>query len=259
MESESQTPEKPEQPEKELETEIMPDASLASNQPAAPTVDHAPPQNQEKLASPPKASPQKLTFRRFFSLQGVKGAFSRLKSGVYYLGMNLFSKDPDSRRISFLFFVSLAGIVTVTTLYSTRLWRAYSLRPSPKKKTEESKMIEAVRKEAEEAKRKGNAFNIGTYKIQFSPVTEKLLPGETNMALVDIVVLCDSVQTREFLEPRIVQIRNQIYNALTPIDREEFVSKDGKRKLKALLIKKINELIPHGKIDDVYFSKLLMN
>ena len=54
------------------------------------------------------------------------------------------------------------------------------------------------------------------------------------------------------------QVRNQITNVLLPLERDQLLSREGKKKLKKALIERLNVWLPKGKVDDVFFSKLLL-
>jgi flagellar basal body-associated protein FliL len=48
-------------------------------------------------------------------------------------------------------------------------------------------------------------------------------------------------------------------NVFVALDREDLLSREGKRKLKNIIIKKLNGWLPHGKVEDLHYSKLLVS
>jgi hypothetical protein len=82
--------------------------------------------------------------------------------------------------------------------------------------------------------------------------------GTKNMGMAEVVLLCDSPETRKWIQENIPVVRNEVLKAFSPMDREELLTKDGKLKLKNLIIKKLNAFLPEGTIQEIYFPRFVL-
>jgi hypothetical protein len=83
-------------------------------------------------------------------------------------------------------------------------------------------------------------------------------PGHLHAAELEVVVQCDSIETRVYLEEHMIQVRNQMVNVLSDLAREDLMSREGKRSIRKHIADKLNAWLPKGRIEEVYFSRLLI-
>lgn len=186
-----------------------------------------------------------------------KGNFLKNIPQIFH---DLQSPDRPTRRMAALFFLSLSGLVFAILVGMNRYSHNKKLQAEAILRREARIKAEIERKLAEGEKRQASIFTLGVFTLELKPVPhQKLAPGVMNMAEVEIVLLCDEPKTKAFLEENQVQAQNQMTNVLTAIDREELLSREGKRKIKAILIRRLNHWLPHGAIEDLYFSKLVVS
>lgn len=172
---------------------------------------------------------------------------------------SLFSFDPSTRRMAALFFISLTGVILISVVCVKQSWDARKLRIVLEAQQRAIRLKELMRREADGAKLRASTVGLGGFILELKDVpNRKQGPSDLNMASVEIVLLCDEAETRTYIESNIVQVRNQLTNVFTSMDRDEFLSREGKRKIKSILIRKLNEWLPHGKVEDLYFSKLII-
>lgn len=173
---------------------------------------------------------------------------------------SLSSFDEPTRRVALLFALSFFGVLGVSFKMAHRVWKAKHQVWALEAKRHTKEFEEMVRKHADELRQRESIFTIGNFHIELfsSSAEEKVTRKKASLAEVEIVVLCDNQETREFLEARTDQVKNQITNVLTAFEREELLSREGKKRLKGLILKKLNEWLPHGKIQEVYFTKVLL-
>jgi len=189
----------------------------------------------------------------FLKKMSVLGQFFELAS-------SLFSHDPLTRRVALIFFMSFIGMVSLASFALRNYWEARKefLIAEAKIRSEKLKVI--IKKEAEEARRKASLLKVGTFLLEMKQIVgQRLSPGQINMAEVELSILCDSAETRGFVESHLIQVRNQLTGVFTALDREELLTREGKRRIKAILIRRINDWLPHGHVEDIYFSKLLIS
>jgi flagellar basal body-associated protein FliL len=173
---------------------------------------------------------------------------------------SLVSNDRPTRRMAVLFFISLSCSLSLVTFVLKRYWDSRKEMLIAEARIRAKKVSEIIMKETEEARRKASMLSVGRFTLELKePPDQTASRGQDNMAEVDLVILCDQAETRDYLEHHLVQLRNEMTGVFTALDREELLSRDGKRKLKSLLIQRINDWLPEGHVEDIYFSKLLIS
>lgn len=179
----------------------------------------------------------------------------------------LVSPDGPTRRMSLFFFVSLAGVVTLGILTVQRNMRLKEARLAAE--VAETEEAEARSHEAallgktvaaEANPHALSMLNVGQFTIELKPIAaqDKHAGGFMNMAEVELVIECDSKETHDYIEENLVAARSQITDIFLSMDRDELLSRDGKRKLKKRLLERLNGWIPRGKVQNVFFSKLVV-
>jgi flagellar basal body-associated protein FliL len=109
-------------------------------------------------------------------------------------------------------------------------------------------------------KRFSSTLGLGTFTVELKEV-----PGHAgawavmNLAEVEIFIECDGSETRSYLDEHLTLARDQVTGVFTALNREDLMTREGKAKLRRLIIKKLNEILPQGKVEELYFSKLLVS
>jgi hypothetical protein len=192
----------------------------------------------------------------------VENFFKGTIGTMFEVLMGIFSKDRPTRQMSLLFLFFLLGTVSVSVVAVKHYIEYQELREkllSMAREQEAKNLGEFLRKQSDEAKHRFSTIVLGTFNIDVKPA-----PDETgghrssNMAEVEIVLLCDHRETRYYIEENIASAKNQVTNVLLPQTRDELMSREGKRRLKKMIIEKINMWLPKGKIEDLYFNKFII-
>ncbi len=191
-------------------------------------------------------------------------AWSQLHAVIVEVGRNVRSPDRATRWMSILFFVSLFGMLIVLgstfTLLSSVHRGAKKSSTGAQQDQGAEHLSQFIEKQAEEAKEKVDTLEIGNFTVELKRLpNQRDVPGVMNMAEVDIVVECDNKNTRYYLEDNLVQAKNQITGVFTAIDRDELLTRQGKRQLKKRLLDRLNTWLPKGKVENLFFSKLIIN
>lgn len=190
------------------------------------------------------------------------------RQGFGDLVESLRSPDAPTRRTAVYFFVSLAAAIWVS-FYGVR----YLLAPEPMVAGRASNANneadlgenfgEFLEKQAQEAKWKNTTLGLGDFIVDLKKNPEEAkLPrarGVMSIAHVEIFVECDSRETCEYIETASVQARSHVTNALIQVERDDLMTKDGKKKIKKAVIDRLNSWLPKGKIENVFISKLIIS
>lgn len=208
----------------------------------------------------PKAAPKKSKndkidyFNIFFSTKGL----SQFGREIF---VSLWSRDRVARRMSVLFLLSLLGIGLVGVFSWQRIQklRAHSRQRSQAELFAKN-MGEFFGKQAEGAKRKYTVTELGTFLMELKLPSElRVGKGVVNMAEIDITVECDLKETCEFISNHLSMARDQVASIFTALDREEVMSREGKKRMKKLLLERLNLWLPKGKVENLFFTRLIMS
>ncbi len=173
---------------------------------------------------------------------------------------SLFSDDRLTRQASALFMFGLLGLILVIFTAVQRFWDAKKTNSLAEAFRKNQKIEETLKKGSEETKNKVFMTSLGSFTIELKEIAKQRLgSGQVNMAEIEIILRCDVQDTCDFIEDNRVPVRNQLSNVLTAMDRQDFLSREGKKKLKTRISRKLNDWLKHGKIEDVYFSKIIMS
>jgi|GEM_PF-2172929 len=229
----------------------------------------APEKNAQPAGAPPASAPTPVQASPKVSVSAaVKGAMKLraqdlVKSGAqgtfFSTLKQINSKDGPTRYMARVFLLSLIAMALV--FYGVfRLYQLSHLQTNPAGSVSEH-LGQFLAKEAEESKFDLKELDLGAFTIELKPDASgaKPGPGVRNLADVQIVLECDNDETRSFIVENQIQARNQVTNILTPLDRDYLVAKEGRDKLKKLLIRGLNEWLPQGKIKDIFFPRLIVN
>ena len=172
----------------------------------------------------------------------------------------LFAKDLPTRRASFFFFIVVLIALTIPVVSLRRHFHRKALEQKRVADIMMERDMADWKKESEVEKRRDSIVTLGSFVVEL-----KKLPNQprnslsVGLAEVEIVLLCDGKKTRDSILESMVQIRSHLSDVLTAMDREELLSKEGKRRLREMLRKDLNNWLPEGKVQEVYIPKLLEN
>ena len=79
------------------------------------------------------------------------------------------------------------------------------------------------------------------------------------MAEMELYAQCDAKDTCEYIEENMASARDQITDALLPMDRDAVITGEGKRRLKKHIVDKLNVWLPRGKIENIFISNLIVD
>ncbi|MGK5086352.1 flagellar basal body-associated FliL family protein [Bdellovibrionota bacterium FG-2] len=171
----------------------------------------------------------------------------------------ILSKDRLTRRMAFFFWISSLGYLGVCGMGFKYHCAATSRERQSERRIHEEKQNLSIfiKKQADDARRKAATLTLGTFWVELNSDFEGKTPfGLVNMAEIQIILECDSKETRVFLETNLVVVRDKFATLFTAMDRDEIMSREGKRSVKRKLLEKINTWLPSGKVEEIYFSKL---
>lgn len=211
-------------------------------------------------AAPPGNAPK--SRRETLWTLRLEAFLRKIRTETLEIARGIFSPDRPTRRMSLVFLICLAGSVAVLVVGARRYQVFRQAREARLSGAEETSkhLGEFFRKQAEDARQRASMLALGTFVIEFKPIPDrKLPPGVMNMAQIDLVLECDSKETRDLLEAQMPKLRNQITSVLVALDRDEVMTKDGKKRLKKSLIDRINLWLPQGKANDVFITRFLIN
>jgi flagellar basal body-associated protein FliL len=206
--------------------------------------------------------------------QRIQGGVKSAQGQFVDVFKSLRSPDGPTRRMAVLFFASLAGVVAIGGLaieHHARVKREQAEREKALAEARAERDAEAElygKTESREGehgtgaqggKHAATMLSLGQFTIALKPVPGRPTGGSfVNMAEVELYAECDTGATHDFLEENLAQARSQLSGVFLSVDREELLSRDGKRKLKRRILELLNGWLPRGKIKEIYFSKLVV-
>ncbi len=171
------------------------------------------------------------------------------------------SPDRPTRRMAWVFLLSLfcAGGVLVYSVKRAQVIRAYLTDRHQKQSKEAKQTEEFFRKQSEAAHQKAVVISAGVFTLELKTDPSKpKVPGISNLAELEIILQCDTKETQEFIEKNMARVRNEIIASFLPLEREQILSRNGKAALRHQILERLNSWLPHGKILELYFPKLLV-
>lgn len=131
---------------------------------------------------------------------------------------------------------------------------------------EQKQLTDFLKQQSEDAKEKVSSVDLGQFTVEVKPPSNA--DGSTsknlmNMAEIKISIRCGDRDTREFIETHPILVKNAVTSVFTQLDRDDFLTNEGKISLKHRLLNKLNDWLQEehvsGKIEDVYFPTLVVN
>jgi flagellar basal body-associated protein FliL len=254
----------------------MPEDNKQTSKEAAPSpaaaVATAPADMQEKKSffsrlfgrsrstAPTEEDAEDLAVKRSeFWTQKVEKRWSYFCKNFSDVAGGLWDRDRSTRRMSAFFLISAAGAIFIASIALER-YSQYRHKSTTTKVTDGVEKIgEFLGKQAEEAKRRHTTMNLGSFIIELkTPAGTEKRRGVLNTAEIEIVLECDNKDTCHYVDENHIQAKNQITNVLVPMERDELMSLDGKKKIKKALIEKLNSWLPKGKVENLYFASLIV-
>ena len=180
----------------------------------------------------------------------------------YYLNIpemlrSLESPDSATRKMALLYLLSLLGLLSLLSFSTVLLVKKVHQVQTLKAQKQAQLEMERLKAEAE-AQSGDYVVNLGSLTIDLKPIEPTTTRvGIKNVARLEVHLRCDTLKAKKLIEERQPQVKDLILDLLIGIDREELLSYAGKRRLKSLMMQKMNAWLPYGKIEDVLFSDLL--
>jgi flagellar basal body-associated protein FliL len=187
--------------------------------------------------------------------------FKQLKELLHGINEGLLSKDRPTRRMSLLFYLSVLGAFLILVIGSVSYYQERKARQHGEEALRAAEqMNEFFKRQSEIAKKKSAQMKLGNFTIGLKlPPGQRRVKGVSNMAEVELTLECDSRETKDYIESHIEQAKGQVTNAFTAMYREELMSKDGKDRLKKIILDRLNAWLPDGKVTDAFFTRMLIS
>lgn len=190
---------------------------------------------------------------------GVEAFFIIIKS--------LFSSDSATRRMALFFFISVFGMILVFRMAFLEIRNGF--RPTRLQEQHKARLeAAALQLHEEEVNQKAAQVKLGRFSIELkTDASEKVPSRRLKVATVELVAQCDNQATRDSIEAHLLQARGTISGVLTPMDRADLMSRDGKMRLRKFLLDRLNLWISHeisqgmpqGKVEALYITELLIH
>jgi flagellar basal body-associated protein FliL len=193
---------------------------------------------------------------------GRSRRLSLIKQRLGEIAASLQSPDGPTRKGAMLFFASIFGLVVVTSVAGHRYYlhvREMRVRAARITRERDAILAEFLRKRSEIAKRKNSTLLLGGFTVALAPSPDGRDPSSFHSAEVEIVLECDSKESRDFLEEHITEARNETTDAFVHVGTQDLMGPEGKAFLKRQLQQRLNLLLPKGRVESVYFSKLVLD
>ncbi len=186
------------------------------------------------------------------------GYFKKLWLKSSDLVFGIVSPDRDTRRMTFLFWISLVGLIasiaTTIMVFHQRKAAEQAIEAAQLQAFDED---EEVREEP-----KSKIHYLGSYTVSLEAGDDVVRPAGqlagVNLIELEVYMECDVEETCEGIKKQNDRVRDQILRNLPAIDREDVLTRDGKRRLREVFMKILNEYLKKGKVRAIYFSKVMV-
>ena len=186
--------------------------------------------------------------------------------GTVEMLKGLGSSDVPTRKGSVFFVMSVVGMFLVIGVSVDRYGqiRAEKRRIALRHEEELRKQKEFMQKQTDETLAKSTMASLGRFYIELKQKEEETAPTRGvaavfHLAEMDIVAHCDVKATCDLMEKYVDQVRDQINPLFEKMEREELLTREGKRRIKKMVMERINSWLPSGKVDDVFISRLIVS
>jgi hypothetical protein len=223
------------------------------------------PARVEKAAGSAKSAPAargKNKSRRVFFEGGPSRTIAAIKKRFHELVDSLESSDVPTRRGGRIFWGAIAGIFLVIGVTGHRYWghiHDLRMRAARMARQQNAILAEFLKKRSDMARRRNATLVLGGFNIALQAEPGSRGPSSSyRLAEMEIVIECDSKESRVFLEENIDRARNEVTNTFVNVDRQLLMTPEGKNRLKHALLDRLNLLLPKGRVESVFFSKLVL-
>ena len=185
----------------------------------------------------------------------------QLREWTQDLILGLTSPDAWTQRMSAVFFLCIVGILALLFTMTSYGWHVRKANLLAKAVIVAQHQKEIDEKASEEERKKGSVLSLGMFLLELKPFTTEEVAKDppSNMAEIEIVIVCDTQRTRDYINDNMVLIRNHLTNILAPVSRDDMLSPEGKRHLRETLRRKLNGWLKKGEIRELYFPKLIVS
>ncbi len=188
-------------------------------------------------------------------LRGWVRAFAQ-KQGLYSI-KQLYQIDAETRGMVRLLGLSGVGLICLLLYGMVQCGRARLHSTDIHAPSHADSEKEALLREREKADQEASWLTLERihFELRLNPASKKTDP--MRMAWFDLAIHADSPETKAYLEEAAVPVRSAMNRVLMGWDRETLLTADGKKKLIAGLMDAFNNLLPEGKITEMYFTKFV--
>jgi hypothetical protein len=204
-----------------------------------------------------------------------KGFIGRMIDVWWEATLNVFRgrKDPDKKTrvvtYFFFFFFLLSFLLAGANLYywikikpSLKAGHGVSEPGNQKGKGEPKRDAHGnIIDDGVEVSKKGlPTFSLGKFTIEIK-VKKGAAPirGALNVVDITIEIECDVKETCAWIKDNLIPVRSEITSVFVPQDREEIMTREGKRRLLREVLEKINHVIPKGKVENIYVTRMIVS
>jgi flagellar basal body-associated protein FliL len=173
------------------------------------------------------------------------------------------SPDGPTRRMAVVFWISIlgAGLTGVWTFKRVM----FPEKPPPRVPTalelEQQRVLEEfLAKQREDAQRSATQLLLGSFTFSLLDVPgERKAPGVLNLVEIEISIECDAKETCDTIESNMTTLKDQFVGVFTGLDRDAVMSTLGRTRLKESVLLKLNGFVRKGRVQKVFFTKLIVN
>jgi flagellar basal body-associated protein FliL len=165
------------------------------------------------------------------------------------------SPDPGTRRMTAVFYLSILGFA-LSAGFGLHLWKTARqagklAQPDPVRQ-QLGKFLE--QQGAEDGPKRSTA-NLGIFTVEV-----KKAEGDVSarQAELEIVAECSSKKACDAVEGNLIRVRDEVSSVLVGWTRDEYLSLEGKRKIRVAIIERLNKWLVGGKVVNLYFSRFIL-
>lgn len=180
------------------------------------------------------------------------------------VGESMGSKRLHVKLWAWLFIASVIGL-SVSSYGLFRIWMRHKEIQAEIKKQQEVSPEELAKKLAAEKKLEGEEYlarnlSLGVFQFQMKKMATEPEPRDIqNIAQIEISVLCDSLATKEYITSHMQLVKDGVTQALIGFSRKDLMSSEGKKSIQEKILIKVNVSLPEGRVERVFFTKLILS
>ncbi len=195
----------------------------------------------------------------------LRQAAKQFRTSFVEILVGLISSDAPTRKMSVFFFLSLIVTVWISLQALTQMKHravpnaaVVAAAAHGQEHAGAKPVDDDLEKEGEKKPQMGaSMLTVGAFTVDLKPQPSlRKKAAGADLADVTLVLECDATETYDYLSQRLPQLKSQITNVFIDLERDELLTREGKLKLKAKLMDRINAWIPKGKVQNIFFSKL---